>query len=158
MRSLSALLPLAGLMMSPVQAGKDIVYSTAPTTALTTVWSSVYTTYCPEPTTFTHRNHTYTVTTPTTICITETSTSTPTTKPYYNTTYCPPESTTKPPHNTTKTYPPTTLSPSEKPPTKTPVSPSSTKPPVVEANKAQVVGTGAGGALAIGMAVAAFML
>lgn len=57
--------PMAGLVAAANAWG-----STAVGTAYTTLVTTQYVTYCPEPTTFAYKNVTYTVTKPTTLTIT----------------------------------------------------------------------------------------
>ncbi|EJT77313.1 hypothetical protein GGTG_07225 [Gaeumannomyces tritici R3-111a-1] len=83
----------AGLAATVAATGKHFT--------TTTITIPVYTTYCPEPTTFTHKNHTYTVTKATTYTVCETTTikkpppPPPTTKKQHHTPKPPPH------HNTT---------------------------------------------------------
>ena len=57
--------PVAGLIAAANAWG-----TTAGGTAYTTLVTTEYTTYCPEPTTFAYKNVTYTVTSATTLTIT----------------------------------------------------------------------------------------
>ncbi|KAK7966656.1 uncharacterized protein PG986_000933 [Apiospora aurea] len=83
--------PMAGLLAAANAWGTT---GGAEGTAYTTLVTTDYVTYCPEPTTFAYKNVTYTVTSPTTLTITNCpctiSVSQP--PPVTTTSYCPPTS------------------------------------------------------------------